>query len=335
MFIQYVKNHFGPQRGAMFSMDARIALVIASVLAGVVGTQILQKIERNRVERTEQGATTLIEGLKTYYQTVALDSVPPGDPSTFNSGTGNFKSVILDTGIVSDADLATDAWGRTWTYDTCSVDHTIEGVAVTVQYVVLYSGGPDQTDDSGSGDFLANATCEANFAAWQPVNDDIGVKFNTFDIERDRVAEMKRKLDTIKAALQSYETQQYLENQSFCATPANQTSTPRCDFDGASGYLPGEEVNLNYFPRSVNDTQDTSSSPYNYYYIPYGRSATGDEISEVTNSQADMEGLMALIGLTADYAKDPWGRLLCYNSNKLNSTQAPFTATVIYSNSCP
>ena len=316
------------QRGAMFSMDARIALVIASVLAGVVGTQVVQRIERSRVEAAEIGVQQLLDGLENYYKTVSLNSIPPGDPSTFDSGAGNFKSVIVDTGIVSQANLANDPWGRTWRYDTCSANATIEGVLTSVQYAVLYSDGPNLTAESGTGDFLTNAACAANYGAWNVAGDDIGVKFNTFDIERERVSEMKRKLAAIEGALQAYEASRFLQNQSFCATPANQATTPRCDVDGG-GYITGEEVALNYFPKSTND--GTAAA----YYIPNGRAATGNELSSVGNSAANITSLMTLLGLSSNYVRDPWGRLLCYESNRTDNTSGPFTAKVEYTNSCP
>jgi len=318
------------QRGAMFSMDARIALVIASVLAGVVGTQVVQRIERSRVEAAEAGVQTLISGLENYYKTVSLNAVPPGDPSTFNTGAGNFDAVIIDTGIVPDSSLATDPWGRNWVYETCNAAATIEGVQVTVHYVVLYSGGPNLTNESGANDFLTNAACAANYSAWNATADDIGIKFNTFDIERDRVAEMKNKLVTVQSALQAYETTLFLENQTFCANVANQANTPRCNFDGVGGYLPGEEINLNYFPRSTNDPNVGG-----YYYVPNGRAAAGGELSVVNNTAADMTSLMALIGLSTNYIRDPWGRLLCYESNRTNNVRAPFTAKLEYTNTCP
>lgn len=321
---------FLSQRGAMFSMDARIALVIASVLAGVVGTQVVQRIERGRVEAAEAGVQTLMSGLENYYKTVSLNAVPPGNPSTFSTGAGNFDTVIIDTGIVPDSSLATDPWGREWVYETCSAAATIEGVQVLVHYVVLYSGGPNLTNESGTGDFLTNAACAANYSTWNGTADDIGIKFNTFDVERDRVAEMKNKLVTVQSALQAYETTMFLENQGFCSVVGNQGTTPRCDFDGASGYIPGEEISLNYFPRSTNDPNLGG-----YYYIPNGRIATGNEMSVVNNNAADMTSLMTLIGLSADYIRDPWGRLLCYESNRTDNVRAPFTAKLEYTNTCP
>lgn len=316
------------QRGAMFSMDARIALVIASVLAGVVGTQVVQRIERGRVEAAESGVQTLISGLENYYKTVSLNAIPPGDPSTFNTGAGNFQSVVLDTGIVPQANLATDPWDRNWVYDTCTAAATIEGVQVNVHYAVLYSGGPNLTNESGSNDFLTNAACAANYAAWNTTADDIGVKFNTFDIERERVDEMKRKLADIEGALQAYETSRFLENQTYCSNGANQGQTPRCDYNGG-GYITGEEISLNYFPRSTND--GTAAD----YYIPDGRTATGNELNTVSNTAASITSLMTLLGLSSNYVRDPWGRLLCYESNRTDNTQAPFTAKVEYTNTCP
>lgn len=347
-------NYFTRQRGAMFSMDARIALVIASILAGVIGTQAMQRIERSRVETAEQGVVQLMHGLETYYNTVSPTVLPPGNPSTFGSGAGNFASVILDTGIVPDASLVTDPWGNDWIYDTCTVADTIEGIGMNVQYAVLYSMGPDATADSGENDFLSQGSCAADFADWSPQGDDIGMKFNSLEIEQARAEKTKEQLTAVVQALQAYETQMYLRNQQICkdlddpnVLPAEDNPaagrSPGCDFDTDGLYDSGEEIKFNYYPRS---TLDGNTS---YYLVPGAGDDTGAGIpnSNFTvdaqgkdaynpNSVNDMQTFLQLLGLSNDYLRDPWGRMLCYKSNASSpaATQAPFTASVTYTNTC-
>ncbi len=340
-----IENLIKLQKGAMFSMDARIALIIASVLAGVVGTQVIQKVERNRVEAAEISVSALVDGLETYYKSqptvTALNGLPAGHtalvplPTNFNTGLGSYQTRVIDAGLVSAA-LVEEPWGQTWAFDKCVATQTIEGVQVTVHYAVIYSGGPDRTLSSGTGDILANATCVANFAAWNTINDDIGMKFSTIDIERAYITEMKNKLIIIQESLQAYEATKVMENQDFCSTTLNpETLNPRCDFNNDGAYQTGEEIGSNYFPRSATDTVDTAVPPNNYYYIPYGRAAAGTEVGDVAFNLAGMQAFVISLGLDASYATDPWGKLLCYESNRTGNMQSPFTIKLSYAAVCP
>lgn len=322
----------GSQRGAMFSMDARIALIIASVLAGVVGTQVIQRIERNRVAAAEEGVQQLFAGLENYYKTVALDTIPPGNPDTFNTGTDNFESVILDQGLVAQDNLNTDPWGNVWTYETCNRPATIEGLPVTVHHVVLFSHGPDGVADSGTGDILTSAGCAGDYAGWATANDDIGAKFSTFDIERERVEITRERLNAIRESLSAYESTRFMEAQEECVDGA---PLAECDFDNSGGHNTGEEVNYNFFPRSTNDGTWSGTHPDDYYYIPDGRAAVGSEMNVVLNSLASMQSFVSMLGLNNEYAVDPWGRTLCYESNVTGVDSAPFTVRLEYRATCP
>lgn len=316
----------------MFSMDARIALIIASVLAGVVGTQVIQRIERNRVAAAEQGVEQLLAGLQNYYKTVSLDAIPPGNPETFNTGTNNFEQVIVDEGLVAQDNLNTDPWGNVWTYDTCSRNATIEGLPVTVHHAVLFSHGPDGVADSGTGDILTNALCATDYASWNVGGDDIGEKFSTFDIERSRVEITRQRLGAIRDGLSAYEASRFMEAQTTCSG----SPPAACDFNNSGGYEAGEEVGYNFFPRSTNDVPPhTGTDPYDYYFIPDFRIATGSEISEVNNDLTSMQNFVNLLGLNNEYARDPWGRTLCYESNVTNQLSSPFTVRVEYKTTCP
>ena len=315
------------QRGAMFSMDARIALIIASVLAGVVGTQVIQRIERNKVAAAEQGVAQLMEGLKNYYTTESLDDVPPGGVAdAFNTPTDNFESVILDTGLVTQDNLNTDPWGEVWTYDECNRPATIEGSEVTVHHVVVFSHGPDGVPDSAGVEppdtppftspdynFLTDGSCATNYANWSAQGDDIGEKFSTFDIERKRVEITRERLNSIREALGAYESSKFMEAQTNCP------GASYCDFDGSTTYESGEEENYNFFPTDG------------------GTTATYFEASPTYNNNIpDMEDLVILLGLNSNLAQDPWGRTLCYESNRTGRPKPPFSAKVEYtSGSCP
>lgn len=328
------------QRGALFSMDARIALIIASILAAVISVEAMQHIQRSRVETAEAGIQSLMDGLETYYRTVSI--------TTFPANVTDFVADVVDSGIVTDSSLATDPWGHNWVYDTCSTTSTMEGVSVTVQYATLFSDGPDGVDDTSSaGNTLNPSTCASDFANFKPQNDDIGMKFNTLDIERERVEKSRTQLQQIIAALQTYETQMFMRNQTICQAMAAgsyggapQNRIPGCNYNGDATYDSGEEVKLNYFPKS---TLDTSAAKY---LVPNAGNTGGgapnsnfstDAQGKTTynpTSATDMNTLMTLIGLSTDMSTDPWGRRLCYKSNVSLVDQGPYNVSVTYNNSC-
>lgn len=331
---------FNKQRGAMFSMDARIALVVGSILAGTIGVQVVQKIQRDRLELAEASAFALVKALDSYMNASPNGPMPYGYPSTFDTGTHNFALRVLEEGYAKEGILPTDSWNNTWIYDACQTNMTIEGIVVSIYYAAVYSMGPDGIADSGTNDFLTDATCQADYAAWAPANDDIGTKYTSLELQRDRVLEYKRRAQTVVAALQAYENTLFLENQRFCAIPANQTNS-RCNWDTTSGYEIGEEALLNYYPRSVLDTLDGGASPGNFYYSMNRSGILGSTAGNwvfgtlVGGANFTSETLVNTLGLSTEYATDPWGRRLCYHSNASGVMEAPFLATVSYATSCP
>lgn len=326
-------NFFKSQRGAMFSMDARVALVVASVLAGAISVQVVQKIQRDRIAATEGGVLELMIGLENYYRA----TIPATVPDSFNDGgTDDFESAIIDDGYVDNASLVVDAWGNDWTYDYCETTRTIDGITRPIFYAVIYSHGPDEANDSAvTADFLPNgSTCASSFGAWQPENDDIGAKFTSIDVERERVARHQRQAKEVIDALQAYETGLFLDNQRHCASVGNPGGDKRCNWDttGGNEYDLGEEARMNYYPSSTLDAGDSATPPNNYYYEVY---ALGTGSSYDPGSANGMRNFVELLGLPTEYATDPWGNSLCYDSNSTDRDEAPFLATIKYDNTCP
>jgi hypothetical protein len=323
------------QRGAMFSMDARIALVVASVLAVSIGGMQMSRIERTKIENTDIAADLIIKGIEAYYLNTGITTVP--------ATWANVQTLVFDAGFVENQSINVDAWGTAWRYDVCSVNNVmIDGVRVpTVHYIALYSPGKDGVYDSGAGDFLPNATCAASYGAWTPANDDIGRKFSTLDIEKRRVELYRRQAQEISTALTALEGRMFIQNQQFCGglTPAAAAATARCNFDLASGYTAGEEANYNYYPKSSVDT-----TAGRRYYV--GNNAvgtvTGDarvaaggtfernlfDPTAAAGSSASMETLMQLLNLPTTHAVDPWNRRLRYDSNVTGSTVPPYSAAI-------
>lgn len=317
---------FKQQRGAMFSMDARVALVIGSILAGAVGVQIAQRIQRDRVETTERAALAIVEALDNY-----ASATPNGPyPTEYTSGTSSFNYMILDRGgfLTTSQNLSEDAWGNNWILDSCTVNLTIEGIEVPVYYAVAYSPGPDGVFDShtGGNDFLRNAFCQSDYAAWVAQGDDIGAKYTNLELQRNRVLEYKRRATTVVNALRAHETNRFLDNQRFCTQAASPGTNSRCNWNGGS-YETGEEAQMNYYPRS---TIDTTTCPTTFYFDQ----KLSPQPTAWSYTPAATTTLLERIGLTDEYATDPWNRRLCYNSNAAESCTSPFIATVRYASSC-
>lgn len=339
-------NWLKKQRGALFSMDARIALVVGSILAGTIGVQVVQKIQRDRVELAGAQALSIMKALDNYLSdepSTLASAVVYGHPSTFSTGTNNYASIVLDGGYASEPIATTDPWGNEWVYEGCATNLSIEGVTVSVYYAAVYSRGPDGIADSGTNDFLVNATCAADYGAWEVANDDIGMKYTNLELQRTRVAEYRRRAQTVLAALQTYENTRFLDNQRFCSNSGNQANA-RCNWDTSAsspGYDLGEEARMNYYPRSSLDTLDSGTSPNDFYYDMNGGGFGGGVSGHWTFGSTPVgmnfnsELLINEIGLSQEYVTDPWGRRLCYHSNSGGVLEAPFLATVSYASSCP
>lgn len=289
------------QRGAMFGMDARVALIIASVLAATGGVTIMSKIERNRVEASERGLAILRDAIISYYETVDLDAMPPTIGDLFTSS-------VVEEGI-----LATDPWGNAWEYNIVSdTTKSIEDVPVTIFYVVLHSSGKDVTDSSVAISSIAEYT------SWVPGGDDIGIKFNTLEIEKKRVKAYVNLGKAVVNALNVYESSKYLEAEALCSPGGTNPSDPDCT-SGGKVY-----TEYNYYLES--NPQGAGSGGSAVYYTNVTASATAFTSADTT----DMEALMTEIALPTAYATDPWGRVLNYESNATGRNEAPFSASVWY-----
>ncbi len=339
------------QRGAMFSMDTRVALVIVSVLAGVVGTQVVSKIEKNRVESSDIGVQKIADALEEMFI-----STPGIDRTNFVNytvliprTTVNLRDWVNgrvvtgnDVDYLKDSSLEKDPWGHDWMFGMCNTTINVGGTLFGVDNVVIYSSGPDKNYDSGisSDDGTTSvilrkdteANCITDYTNWKPMSDDIGVKFSTIEHVKKAALETHRRAATVQKRLQEYERTLRIENKIFCATTANpELLHPRCDFNNDGAYQPGEEQNLNYFPNSIHDANDGVIAPNNYYYIPHGRAAVAPELDEVNDSD-----LLTLLNLPpSKYNTFPDLRRLCYRSNYNNVLKAPFTVKISYVTNCP
>jgi hypothetical protein len=284
------------QRGAMFGMDARIALIVAAILTAAGGITIMSRLERSKVEQADQGAATLRDALLKYYQSIGINQLPDSLETLFQAG------------LVADPSLRKDPWGNPWYYERFSTPVQIEGNPVTVHYAVIYSGGKDGVANS------PGLQSDADFAQWETLNDDVGLKVSTRDIELSRLEDYRARGQLIIDKLESAESAAYIEAQGSCTG----TSPPDwCNDKDGKNY-----TQFNYYPASSLDKTDGV-----LYY------ATRVLNKAVYNSgdENDMAQLMSDLGLPPAYAKDPWGRLLQFNSNVTGRADPPFSASICFS----
>ncbi|MFZ2620123.1 MAG: hypothetical protein WAX89_04550 [Alphaproteobacteria bacterium] len=286
------------QHGAMFGMDARIALIVASVLAATGGITLMSRLDRQKVDASEQALVALREGLNTYYRTQGITELPDNIDMLFQSG------------IVEDNTFRTDAWGNPWQYAQVTENIKIEQTDVAMKYAVVYSGGKDGVVDT------APITSGEEFAAWQTGNDDIGTKYSSRDVELKRIEEYRARAQLILDKLTTAESANYLEANSACS---GTTPPTWCEDEESKNY-----TQFNYYPRADADTSEAVM----YYTTVKGN---GEATTYAAGNLNDMQQLMKDIGLPIAYAKDPWGRTLFYHSNITGRDDPPFSASICYS----
>jgi hypothetical protein len=284
------------QTGAMFGMDARIALIVAAILTAAGGLTLMSRLERSKVEAAEAGAETLKEALLKYYQQVGINQMPDSLEPLFQNG------------FVTDPGLRKDPWGNPWYYEHFSSNVSLEGTLVNVQFAAIYSAGKDGVANS------PNLSSETDYAEWEPLKDDVGQKISTRDVEMKRKEEYVARAQLIIDKLESAESAAYVEAQGTCAGP---NPPAWCSNQDNKNY-----TQFNYYP--VSNLDETTGVVYYAGKVlnktPY---QSGDE--------NDMQQLMADLGLPTSYAKDPWGRTLQYHSNVNGRTDPPFSASICFS----
>lgn len=287
------------QTGAMFGMDARIALIIASVLAATGGVTMMSKLERSRVEGAEMGLQIIKDALENHYKTQGFTVFAP-DVRT-----------LFETGFIEESTLIRDPWDNEWRYNILSRTIRINDFEVTENLASLHSSGKDGVDDT------ASPTFEGEWNVWQPSNDDIGIKYSTIEVEKARVTEYQGRAKLIVNKLEDYSTSNFIEAQAEC---------PEAEWCNNYPETGDKYTEFNFYPQSNTDNagstyyDDVKTSGSNRIYV------SGDSLS--------MADLMKTLGLPEEFAFDPWKRVLQYDSNFIqdrpNSDNPPFSASIIY-----
>lgn len=279
----------------MFGMDARIALIVASVLAATGGVTVMSRLDSSKSDGTERGVSILRDALEAHYRTIGISTISADIATLFSNG------------LVADSNLQTDPWTNAWHYNRTSSSETIEGIPVTIHMAVIHSSGKDGIDDSVT---ISNKT---QYSAWAPAGDDIGIKFSTISVEKERVLEFREQAKLVVDKITAHESGRYLVANTTCtATPADASCS-----DSGKSY-----TQYNYYPKS---SLDSTSAVY------YDPDVSSEQQTYTAGNLADMQQLLTDIGLPTSMATDPWGRVMYFDSNITSREIPPFTASICYS----
>ncbi len=284
------------QVGAMFGMDARIALIIMAILAGVGGWQMMSRLESQKMDTAEAQASLLRDGLGKYYNTVGINRLPESLEELFTQG------------IITDPSLRKDPWGNAWEYFYNTVPVRVEDTPLNMQLAVVFSRGKNAIDDTGG--FTSND----EFAAWEVQKDDLGVKYTSREEDLQRLTDYQAQAGRIIDRLENTETVSYLAAQTAC----DGTDAPAW----CAGMNGKNWQQFNFYPKT--DADDTAGVVYYQTDVLQKRVFANGNID-------DMQELMVELGLPASAAQDPWGRVLQLNTNITARAEPPFSASLCFS----
>jgi len=319
------------QRGAIFGLDLRMAIVIGGLMATVLSTELLSDFEGDRQEQATKKIELLRDALLARYASSTTTTFTSTLSTLFSDGYLDGQSGYYAGNSAEQA--ATDPWGTTYSVSVVSASKTILGASVTSHFGILVSAGADRSFQSST-----TIASEAAFQTWAPAGDDIGLKFNTVLLDRNRVLLMQQRLRTIMDALITFAQRTETAAAADCvaancgcddASPVacsglvdgSGRSLAYCDRTGDGYYCNNEERMMNFYPT---DSVENASNPTLAYRTI--RTFT----TYTSGNLASMQALMTLIGLPTSFAQDHWGRTLRYDSNEYNTTAAPYTASVWY-----
>lgn len=313
------------QRGAIFGLDLRMAIVIVGLMATAISTEFLTDFEGDRQETAIKKTELLRDALLSRYASSTTSTFTSTLNTLFTEGYLDAQSGYFSGNSAEQA--GTDPWGTNYTVSVVSATKTILGASVTSHFGILVSAGADRTFQSAT-----TIASEAAFQTWAPAGDDIGLKFNTVLLDRNRVLLMQQRLRTIMDALVTFAQRTEASVATACvaancgcddAAPVTcaSLSLAYCDRTGDGYYCNNEERMMNFYPT---DSTENFSNPSLAYRTVRGFT------TYTSGNLASMQALMTLIGLPTSFAQDQWGRTLRYDSNEYNTTAAPYTASVWY-----
>jgi len=295
MQAQFFSSSHWRQSGAMFGMDARIALIIAAILTAAGGYAYMSRIESAKTEQAEAQSQMLVQAVGRYYAEISTAKLP------------DTLDEVLASSILTDPTIKTDPWGKPWEYSRTSAQVQYEGAPMTLQLAAVWSRGKNGVNDSSA------LISDADFAQWAPGKDDLGTKYTSRDIELKRSSNRRNQAEQILEAFNTYSDNGYLEAQAVCEG----TEPPEwCGLGTEQSY--GQ---FNFYPRT-----DADSTANVVYYTDRVKA----KATYASGQLADMEQLMVDLGLPASFARDDWGNVLMINPNSSGRTNPTYSVTLCY-----
>lgn len=328
--ILRIKQSLNSQRGAMFSLDARIVLMIAGILSTIAGYQTIAKIDENRYQFTQEALNVLENATKQYY--LDRGSLP-----------NDIDADLIQLGYISNPEFTADGWNNAFSLNSQTFQTTIRNVPVSINHISIHSGGRDGTSDT------ADATTEAEWQAWIPADDDLGFSFNTSAYISPKIDDMLTKLDVVQKALISFSQDLVAKTRIDCSwtsaeiiaagaslaglaapTTLNAITYPTgqhavCDLNNDGIIEPEEFLQLNYYPQ----VQAEASASYRA-----SRAVLNSAVPDNSFIVTDIDDLLTVLELPASYKNTDIGMTLCYDSNIGDKTQPPYQAGVWYTETC-
>ena len=314
---------FNFKKGAVFGIDARIALVLISIASFAIAYNKQSINESKRLKEVTFNILEIEDALMAEYKKNYHDSV------LFTTNYSSLSTAQKQEILGGKSHLFKDPWGNEWAIYAFLSDpgfYKALGEDIQPACFTIVSAGPDGYDkvarDYSSGVSDYDGCSMGDVVATYPANfsqqfDDLFYKFTTVGFEIELNKNVNERLDEIKTSLVAYARAEKLNRISHCneldQAAANLDST--CDLDLSGVYEQSELDNANYFPKS---TLDLSGAVY-------ANTATYNP-----TVATDMENMLYLIGLPKAYAYDNANRVLYYNSNDKAATAPEYVASMYY-----
>ncbi len=289
-------------------VETIIVIAVMSILAGLMSTPIATFINQKRIQDEKNTQIEIQRAMQLY---AAGTSVLPHHVATSNPGNNTWAEELALYSNLSVSQIDTDVWGNARHYIRKTTPETFLGSTVNIYYATLISRGPDHEADPVAGeipvavgavDYTApvgpaaatNWWAIADFAALEPADDDILIKYNDYQDKVKKYETTLERMNKISEALDAYVKTRFLE-----AEAANEA---------------GRATKI-FFPRSENRAADPADLAVygDAVLIEMGIyfAATGDNNSLISNNSGtaandaerriEMIQMMRLLGLPDSY----------------------------------
>lgn len=292
------------KKAAVFGIDARITFAVTAIAAFIVGINQFASIESNNKDSANLDLRQIKNSVLKYY---TEEYTIPADVDTLI--TTNYLDLAQQFNV--------DPWGNAYSISYVTKDETIGYSTMSTKYIMLVALGKNGVKDT------TNATDYASWLTKQSSGDDIILKFDTKQIEKQIALAENNQLIIIKNLLDNYVASKKQELADYCAILGNQTAL-NCDINQDGTYDKNEEFQLNFMLKNIDDSNGNYYNPDNAEYKSgYINSA---------NASNNMYAFMTKIGANPDLAISPRGLTLHFTSNKYNNNSFPYYAQVWYDN---